>query len=149
VRLTNARQFHYKIVLHFKLKKSFFVSVVFNFVVETSIQFFDCSLCIKAYFETRTELGLEPRLGLQENADSRKTQARTRTKSGLVFEKTRIWLLTITTHTMCEVIKSGGVRYYGTAEPSVGSVDRHKCTNCINEQVDLIFYTSRTSNINI
>jgi hypothetical protein len=50
---------------------------------------------------------------------------------------------------MCEVIKSGGVRYHGTAEPGVGSVDRHKCANCVNEQADLIFYTSRTSNINI
>jgi hypothetical protein len=50
---------------------------------------------------------------------------------------------------MCEVIKSGGVRYHSTAEPGVGSVDRRMCTNCLNEQADLIFYTSRTSNINI
>ena len=55
----------------------------------------------------------------------------------------------ITTRTMCEVIKSGGVRYHSTAEPGVGSVDRRMCTNCVNEQADLIFYTSRTSNINI
>ena len=57
--------------------------------------------------------------------------------------------LLITTRTMCEVIKTGGVRYHGTAEPGVGSVDRRKCANCVNEQADLIFYTSRTSNINI
>ena len=56
---------------------------------------------------------------------------------------------TLTTRTMFEVIKSGGVRYHSTAEPGVGSVDRRMCTNCLNEQADLIFYTSRTSNINI
>jgi hypothetical protein len=41
----------------------------------------------------------------------------------------------ITTRTMCEVIKSvkEGVRYHSTAEPGVGSVDRRKCTNCVNE----------------
>jgi hypothetical protein len=46
-----------------------------------------------AYFETRTGLGLGPGLGLEENPDSRKTRTRTRKKSGLVFNKTRTWLL--------------------------------------------------------
>jgi hypothetical protein len=46
----------------------------------------------------------------------------------------------ITTRTIYEVIKSGGVRYHSTAEPGVGSVDRRMCTNCVNEQADLIFY---------
>jgi hypothetical protein len=50
---------------------------------------------------------------------------------------------------MCEVIKSGSIGYHGTAEPGVGSVDRRKCANCVNEQADVIFYTTRTSNINI
>ena len=36
----------------------------------------------------------------------------------------RVAMPTITTRTMCEVIKSGGVRYRSTAEPGVGSVDR-------------------------
>jgi hypothetical protein len=47
----------------------------------------------RAYFETRTGLGLGPGLGLEENPDSRKTRTRTRKNSGLVFNKTRTWLL--------------------------------------------------------
>jgi hypothetical protein len=48
---------------------------------------------LQAYFETRTGLGLGHGLGLEENPDSRKTRTRTRKKIGLVFNKTRTWLL--------------------------------------------------------
>jgi hypothetical protein len=48
----------------------------------------------------------------------------------------------ITTRTMCEVINSGGVRYHSTTEPGEGSVDRRECKNYVNEQSDMIFYTS-------